>query len=209
MNNIIKEVLNFKKNQENSVFKKILDNFNRKIKSSVQILSKEDQADCIQEIYLNIYLYVCKFKVCFNYSPSDKYVESFFEVNNIKKCDLKTNRCLFYEYCLFCNENQFVSYCNKIIESKVSNYKKNNKLVSLNTYNFLGTELIETINDKSEEMSNIYDCLYFLSNEEKRLIKNIYIDKLTEKEVAYKMNISQQAISRAKLKILKKIRNRL
>ena len=118
-------------------------------------------------------------------------------------------RSLFYEYCLFCNENQFVSYCNKIIESKVSNYKKNNKLVSLNTYNFLGTELIETIKDKSEEMSNIYDCLCFLSNEEKRLLKNIYIDKLTEKEVAYKMNISQQAISRAKLKILKKIRNRL
>ncbi|WP_059171962.1 sigma factor-like helix-turn-helix DNA-binding protein [Bacillus sp. FJAT-27445] len=69
-------------------------------------------------------------------------------------------------------------------------------------------EVLGTTEQINEKLSDIYiqEVLESLPNRARFIIQNIVIHGLTEKEVALKLNISRQGVSKCKNKYLKKLK---
>lgn len=116
------------------------------------------------------------------------------------------------EFELFCNENQFIKYLNITFDRKVKLFyrdlKKNEdiKCISLNLNIANEIELLDLIPEEKadEEIELFYDDT-LLSNNDKMFLELFKEDDkiITGKDVANKLNITQQAVS-SRLKRLKK-----
>lgn len=124
---------------------------------------------------------------------------------------------LINEFYLFCNENQFKKYIKIICEKRridfCRKYKvsQNAKKISLNIVTDDGEELIDKLMDPFFEHEN-NEIDYRLLSDKDMAFLNLFIDKgrtLTEKEVAKKLGVTQQAISSMLKRIAKRYRNEL
>ena len=119
-----------------------------------------------------------------------------FDFQNVNYIDL-----LFYEFNLFCNENQFIKYLNVSLKRKVysfnSQYRKEqlNKPISLNIMINDEIEYIDLINDEIKSFHKFDESL--LSKRDKKFLSLFFEnDKILKGvEVANKLGVTQQAVS--------------
>lgn len=138
------------------------------------------------------------------------YGKSLFESAFNDKTKLEE---LIYEYKLFCNENQLIEYLKSTFKNRrISFYrehvaKPDSTLISLNTPIGNDIELIDIIPDNYHSVDE--SILYYesLSSEENEFL-NMFYERdrvLTETEVAKRLGVSQQAVSKRKRRILRKL----
>ena len=202
MNKIINLILTFKKDPKEVVFEQLVKCFDNLIRKNLNKVDEEYRDDLKQEIYYSVYVYLRKFQIKFDYKLDKKIVSSFnqkyFGSSEVAWNDLKNLSNIYYEYCLFCNENQFVNYFEKIVKSKTYMYKNKTKHISLNDSNSFGIELLETLSDDSNNNSISFEDFDSLTENELELLKLLIVDNYTEKEIALKYNVTQQTISKRK-----------
>lgn len=162
-------------------------NIDYEIVKSIKI-SKIYNIDDIIKIYDNKY---------FNAFVSKYKLELYeFDFQNVNYIDL-----LFYEFNLFCNENQFIKYLNVSLKRKVysfnSQYRKEqlNKPISLNIMINDEIEYIDLINDEIKSFHKFDESL--LSKRDKKFLSLFFEndEKLKGVEVANKLGVTQQAVS--------------
>jgi len=148
---------------------------------------------------------------------NNKYISWFIEKYGKNLfCDAFINQenlnVFLYEFELFCNENQFIRYIDLAFNKTRAYYKRKNKtddnrqVLSLNTSISDGTELLDTIKELSRVIINQIDTSK-LTNKEIEFLE-CFIENnrmITEKEVALKRGVSQQAVH----SMFKRISNKL
>ncbi len=117
------------------------------------------------------------------------------------------------------SEEIFKGYWQEVRKEKYSKEKENKKIVlsynALDKDDFLGEEIlknqeeasVEEIVIKRIEKSILSKAINELSKEEKIVIKLIFFEMMTEREVAKILNISQKNINKKKKAILLKLKN--
>ena len=117
------------------------------------------------------------------------------------------------------SEEIFKGYWQEVRKEKYSKEKENKKIVlsynALDKDDFLGEEIlknqeeasVEEIVIKRIEKSILSKAINELSKEEKIVIKLIFFEMMTEREVAKILNISQKNINKKKQAILLKLKN--
>lgn len=235
MNTLIKKVLEYQKSKNEIVFKEIINILKPVINTYVSKIDRYYSQDLKQELLCSIYKSLLKFKhnkkeITINLGLSDikkiydeiikhKYYDSFkVKFVEFKFLDiLKTNDIIkmINEFYLFCNQNQFKNYINKVLNNKLIDFIRTNKIdreikiISLNIVNdYDGEELLYKIPDTHS--SKIYSEIDYslLTNKEVEFLNLFYKDneKLTEIEVANILGISQQAVSKRLIKIKNKLK---
>lgn len=197
MNKLIKSIIKYQQTKDDDTFNKIIKDINYIINKNLKKLDKEYKDDLKQEILMSIFKVVNNFKIK-TLNTDLSYIDNFKE-----KYKNVTNYNMEEEYNLFCNENQFRKYIDILCKNKVIDFirkEKHENVISLNNLVDEKNELLDMIKDekiKEKEITFSSKNLEFLSN----FIENDRI--LTQKEVAKKLGISQQAVS----KKIKKIKN--
>ena len=197
MNKLIKNIIKYQQTKENDTFNKIIKDINYIINKNLKKLDKEYKDDLKQEILMSIFKVVNNFKIK-TLNTDLSYIDNFKE-----KYKNVTNYNMEEEYNLFCNENQFRKYIDILCKNKVIDFirkEKHENVISLNNLVDEKNELLDMIKDekiKEKEITFSSKNLEFLNH----FIENDRI--LTQKEVAKKLGISQQAVS----KKIKKIKN--
>lgn len=235
MNTLIKKVLEYQKCKNEIVFEEIINILKPVINTYVSKIDRYYSQDLKQELLCSIYKSLLKFKhnkkeITINLGLSDikkiydeiikhKYYDSFkVKFVEFKSLDiLKTNDIIkiINEFYLFCNQNQFKNYINKVLNNKLIDFIRTNKIdreikiISLNIVNdYDGEELLYKIPDTNS--SKIYSEIDYslLTNKEVEFLNLFYKDneKLTEIEVANILGISQQAVSKRLIKIKNKLK---
>ena len=235
MNTLIKKVLEYQKSKNEIVFKEIINILKPVINTYVSKIDRYYSQDLKQELLCSIYKSLLKFKhnkkeITINLGLSDikkiydeiikhKYYDSFkVKFVEFKSLDiLKTNDIIkmINEFYLFCNQNQFKNYINKVLNNKLIDFIRTSKIdreikiISLNIVNdYDGEELLYKIPDTNS--SKIYSEIDYslLTNKEVEFLNLFYKDneKLTEIEVANILGISQQAVSKRLIKIKNKLK---
>lgn len=235
MNTLIKKVLEYQKSKNEIVFEEIINILKPVINTYVSKIDRYYSQDLKQELICSIYKSLLKFKhkkkeITINLGLSDikkiydeiikhKYYDSFkVKFVEFKSLDiLKTNDIIkmINEFYLFCNQNQFKNYINKVLNNKLIDFIRTNKIdreikiISLNIVNdYDGEELLYKIPDTNS--SKIYSEIDYslLTNKEVEFLNLFYKDneKLTEIEVANILGISQQAVSKRLIKIKNKLK---
>ena len=190
MNELIKDIEKYQKENKNVYFLKIYNRLDKIISYKIQLV--KDKEDVKQLIYLNIILFIRKFKIK-EIETKDNY-DKFIKENKEKNCNLKN------EFKYYCNEKQFLKYFNKIIDTTIKKYYRDNKKHTNNL----------SINDNIDisSTSNVSLKDIFLKKDYEFLFNFIENDTLlTEQEVAKKLGITQQAVNKRKKKIWKKYKN--
>ncbi len=190
MNELIKDIEKYQKENKNVYFLKIYNRLDKIISYKIQLV--KDKEDVKQLIYLNIILFIRKFKIK-EIETKDNY-DKFIKENKEKNCNLKN------EFKYYCNEKQFLKYFNKIIDTTIKKYYRDNKKHTNNL----------SINDNIDisSTSNVSLKDIFLKKDYEFLFNFIENDTLlTEQEVAKKLGITQQAVNKRKKKICKKYKN--
>lgn len=190
MNELIKDIEKYQKENKEVYFLKIYNRLDKIISYKLQLV--KDKEDVKQLIYLNIILFIRKFKIK-EIETKDNY-DKFIKENKEKNCNLKN------EFKYYCNEKQFLKYFNKIIDTTIKKYYRDNKKHKNNL----------SINDNIDisSTSNISLKDIFLKKDYEFLFNFIENDTLlTEQEVAKKLGITQQAVNKRKKKICKKYKN--
>lgn len=238
MNKIVKKIINYQNTRSEFMFEEIVEELTPFIENHLKNIPKEFRDDVRQEMLMALYEVINKY---FKVNEKIAIEENLFlkrkydiSINELKENNKDLNdfiekygiellnkalknkeyqKTFNYEYMLFCNEKQFISYLNKTFNNlKIDSYNEystNSKYVvkSLNEKIFDDIELVELIEDNSlENKFNIFQK-YNLTNEEIEFLLNFfeYGRKLTEQEVALKYNVSQQYISKKLKKIKKKL----
>lgn len=200
MNKLIKNIIKYQQTKENDTFNKIIKDINYIINKNLKKLDKEYKDDLKQEILMSIFKVVNNFKIK-TLNTDILYIDNFKE-----KYKNVTNYNMEEEYNLFCNENQFRKYIDILCKNKVIDFirkEKHENVISLNNLVDEKNELLDMIKDekiKEKEITFSSKNLEFLNH----FIENDRI--LTQKEVAKKLGISQQAVSK-KIKKIKKFFN--
>ena len=195
MNKLIKNIIKYQQTKENDTFNKIIKDINYIINKHLKNLEKNNKDDLKQEILMSIFKVVKNFKIK-TLNADLSYIDNFKE-----KYKNETNYNFEEEYNLFCNENQFRKYIDLLCKNKVIDFirkEKQENIISLNKLVDENTELLELIKEKEiKDIKILYSSkdLEFLNNfiEENRI--------LTQKEVAKKLCVSQQAVSKKLKKI--------
>lgn len=197
MNKLIKSIIKYQQTKDDDTFNKIIKDINYIINKNLKKLDKEYKDDLKQEILMSIFKVVNNFKIK-TLNTDLSYIDNFKE-----KYKNVTNYNMEEEYNLFCNENQFRKYIEVLCKNKVIDFirkEKHENVISLNNLVDEKNELIDMIKDekiKEKEITFSSKNLEFLNH----FIENDRI--LTQKEVAKKLGISQQAVSK-KIKKIKK-----
>lgn len=200
MNKLIKNIIKYQQTKENDTFNKIIKDINYIINKNLKNLDKEYKDDLKQEILMSIFKVVNNFKIK-TLNTDLSYIDNFKE-----KYKNVTNYNMEEEYNLFCNENQFRKYIEVLCKNEVIDFirkEKHENVISLNNLVDEKNELLDMIKDekiKEKEITFSSKNLEFLNH----FIENDRI--LTQKEVAKKLGISQQAVSK-KIKKIKKFFN--
>lgn len=202
---IIKNTIKYKychlrhKEDENNYFIIVLNELNNLIYSKLSNIPLNDKYDLYQEICLKIKKVLLSFKI-------NKYSKDLEKIEKIKM-KYNLNKLTSYEYNLYVNQLQFCKYVSVLINNHIFDYyrKKNRKrkIIITNiksTHNKYKNIIIELINcNKNKEDIKIKKMINFL----KEFIDD---DKLlTEREVASKLLISQQAVHKRKKNYLNKL----
>lgn len=233
MNTLIKKVLEYQKNQSDLVFQEIVIIMTPLINAQVSKINRIYTQDLKQELLLTIYKVLLKFKLdkelisknlklieiksIYDTVISHKYYDSFklkyqynISVYTSNEDDLVK---VINEFYLFCCENKFKKYMKLALNRKVIDfirkYKINfeTKIISLNSVSENDEEeLLYKIIDKSSLINYQKTDYSLLSTKDIEFLDLFYVDnkKLTEKEVAKILGVSQQAVS----KRLNKIKNK-
>lgn len=202
------------------------------IKSYVYKIHSYYRDDLYQEILIKIYNVIDIFKINLNilYEINIELVKNIKERNYYKILNEKyvngyeekygdmvlvmyqnekiQDSELILELSYFCNENQFINYINKSINSAFVNFVRNKKL----EYN-INIKRERRKKNKIEEVNylELLDQLflkYNLLDEEKKFLK-MFIENnklISEKTVGRKLGISQQAVNKRKKKITNKLK---
>ena len=216
-NELIKNVKKYQEMREDYVFESIISFFHPCINKQTNKIDKFYEDDVKQEIINKIYFAIINFNISCDYSKINKekgeskflkFQKRFLKNNENKKVSLKE---LEYEYLLSICQYQFIKYIKKIcINERISFFKKiikkQNNEISLNALksnNVLLTDLVmkdsKEIDDKKLKKLSKSDLIFLESfYDEGKLLKC--------KEVAKKLNITPQAISMRKKRIIKKIK---
>lgn len=230
MNKLIKEVLKYQKTKEDEIFNNIINEFEKVINYNVIKMPKNYREDLRQEILMAIFIAIPKFKVNKNLLDDtindleileiyyeiikNKYYDLFIDKFHIVKIDVnnvKTLKNLINEFYNFCNENQFRKYINVISNNKTIDFYRKYKIalekekISLNIVYDNNEEYIDKIID--EKKQNNRESNYVSINEKDvQFLKLFYDDnkKLTEREVAKKIGVTQQAVSKRLKRIINK-----
>ncbi len=99
---------------------------------------------------------------------------------------------------------------NSYLKSLRNGYRDNNKISNYENFDLASSFTLDNNNlnivDKiylSQMKTKLYNALNLLTEKEYFIIKSIYFDELTEREIAFLLNISQPALHYQKKKILK------
>lgn len=103
--------------------------------------------------------------------------------------------CMLAEYRMYCKEKKI----KRKTQSINSFYKQDGELLIDS-----GEEKIKTLTYAEEKVKEIFKIL---TEDERQIILWLYYDNLTQDEVAKKLNISHQAVSKRLSKIFEKVRN--
>jgi len=109
---------------------------------------------------------------------------------------------------------KMLHYESKRLDKKEREYRRKNEL-SLDpyteNYQIPYVELVNETNDISEVITSekLFLCIQNLSQRQKDILSLVYIKQLTDKEIARELQISQQAVSKSRKKILEIIRKEL
>ena len=226
MNKLIKKVILYQRTQDNLTFNEIIIDLRENIDIQKVKIPKKYRTDLEQELLIEIYKGIINYKpknqIISNNTNIDeidelysriienKYFESF--KNKYKIVSYKSKIKIINEFYLFCNENQFINYINKICErTRIDFYrtyriKDEIKIISLNLMNDDNDELLNHIIDPSTLPKRDLMNYELLTSEDISFLNILYKDniKLTQCEIAKMLGISQQAVS----KRLNKIKNK-
>lgn len=174
----------------------------------------------IDQTLFNIEIYNCLKNNDFknvNSKLQNKYIRLFIKKYGTKLLE-KAFTCKYHqdlfvkEFCYFTNQNQFIKSLNKRFLFVYLNFLKkhqkdlNKSIKSLNEFDEDKNEIIDNLIDpKTIKEDKNYFC-YDLTKEEMEFIWLFLrsVGVATEKEVANKLKISQQAVHKKKSKIIKK-----
>ena len=230
MNILIKKVLEHQHTKDEFIFEEIINELNNIINIQCSKIIKYYKEDLKQELLFEIYKGIPQYKPIkelitydleikdinkiFNNINKSNYYKSFIKRYGIRinSLDNKIIIDLINEFYLFCNENQFRKYINVLCERKrvdfCRKYKvsENSKNISLNVVADDDEEFLYKLIDKTSEIKNYEIDYSLLSNKDIKFLKLFFEGnrKLTEKEVAKKLGVTQQAVS----SMLKRIRER-
>lgn len=201
MNENIKLVIEYQKNNEDFIYNEIVEKFQMLINHYCTRVIKKYRDDLHQELLMSLHHVVLKFKMNLSINI-DSSLFSTDNLNTIKESDYQNiNKImkhkyfkgfidkygtslfelafvdevkyneLLYEYKLFCNENQFIKYLNIAFKHCVSDFYRDYRIIEIEQI----TSLNLLINDGKELLDTI-------SEEKVDNEKIICIEKLSEKE---------------------------
>lgn len=232
MNHLIKRIKKYKETKSDDDFEVIVEELKGLIINHCYKIESNERNDLEQELLMCLYKAINSFNVeifqllvesefsnlnnvlnnqyisCF----IDKYGDELFRKALTNERDFKL---FIFEFQLFCNENQFLKYVDSAFSKTRAYYKRKHKtgdylqVISLNTYTTDGIELLDKISDLSIIKNDIIDYSK-LSEKEVEFLK-YFIEgnrKLTEKEVAIKRGVTQQAVHSMFKRIAKKLKNK-
>ena len=109
---------------------------------------------------------------------------------------------------------KMLHYESKRLDKKERDYRRKNDLTfDLYSENFQipYADLINETDDISEVITSekLFLCIQNLSQRQKDILSLVYIKQFTDKEIAKELQISQQAVSKSRKKILEIIRKEL
>lgn len=229
MNKLIKKVLLYQQTKDDLIFNDIITNLRKNIEIQKSKILRKYRSDLEQELLIEIYKGIIKYKplneVISKKTSSDEIDKIYNQIiknkyfvlfENKYKLDHKKNNdkfSLINEFYLFCNENQFRNYINKICErTRIDFYrtykiKDEIKIISLNLMNDDNDELLNNLIDPSTLPKCDFINYDFLTKDDINFLNLFFKDnkKFTQSEIAKILGISQQAVS----KRLNKIKNKL
>lgn len=170
----------------------ILNNFKNKINKEILKVRINDREDIYQEIYMKIEKIILNFEI---------------KKHEINKRILIDNNTSYYKYMLYINQLELCKYINKSIENLVIDYKRKiYKKIVLKENNHANNyyhnkvrflkELINNINDENYKTRKMISFLKLFIQDD---------NYVTEKEVAIKLGVSQQAINKRKNRYINKL----
>lgn len=221
MNQIIKLVMIHKEKTTDESFQKIVENLKYIIKFHIKIFdNNDDKEDAMQELLIVLNEILYKFSIVWivpkdfeSYDLDQLLVKNNdleeFITKNYDKLKFMSKDQLLYEYNLYVNEKQFIKYVNISFGRKCRSLKmafekvRENEIFKdiddidliVNSQGIFCTH--QTINNLPITEENKQFLLCFIENN--RL--------LTQEEVAKKLNITQQAVSKKWTKIIKQLKN--
>ena len=170
----------------------ILNNFKNKINKEILKVRINDREDIYQEIYMKIEKIILNFEI---------------KKHKVNKRILIDNNTSYYKYMLYINQLELCKYINKSIENLVIDYKRKiYKKIVLKENNHANNyyhnkvkflkELINNINDENYKTRKMISFLKLFIQDD---------NYVTEKEVAIKLGVSQQAINKRKNRYINKL----
>ena len=226
MNNTIKLVIDYQKNQDNDIFEKLVEQLKEILRFKFYKIPLKDHDDLYQEMLIGLYKLINKFKVYDIYKLNKeiftndlylKYIE--YGVDFIKEeCEINyldgfidkydddlfidsfkndlSKELFIYEYNLFCNENQFKKILILKCQSIYIDYLRRKKL---------------NISDELIADNTIFEIpstdINKLTKKDQDFLNLFLKDNkiLTEQQVANILGVTQQAVNKRKKSIYKKL----
>lgn len=206
MNCIIKLVMEYKRTADDEIFEKIVSEFQALFLKYLKEIPKFYKDDVYQEMLIILFKVINKFEI------KEKTIDDKYSAKLIEKYQISNERKVTYEELnLFYNENQFIKYLDKALNNKmVSFFRKNReelyiKKINLNDIIYENIEMIDTLPDLSTAYESPFDKYDF--DEKEMMFINSFIENgqiISEKEVAKKLKITQQAVNKRKRKLIDK-----
>ena len=145
------------------------------------------------------------------------------EYQNTNSAELKIQ--IDLEFKKFYQNYRILSYLIKVLhfESKhfdkqIRTHRNKNQLIIDSDINFTNIHLDNFVTDPialSEDITdhissdNLFNCVRKLTNRQRDVISLFYVKQMTEKEIAKKLGITQQAVSKIRNNVLENIRKEL
>ena len=222
INWLIKKVMVYKKSGDDVMFNEIVSCLESKIKYYLKKLNYSnigDKDDIKQEIIIKIYkvlnifnirdidisydVFVCELnevKKCNSVFRNNEYLYNFYnEYKDIISDNFDYNN-LYYEFKLFCNENQLKKYIDISIENLIKDlFRKSKK-------ELVYGENIESNCDDYKISKEIDLSKINMSEKDYNFIKLFYRNnrRLTETEVGNVLGVTQQAVNKRRNRIQRK-----
>lgn len=206
MINLIKKVIKYQKiykkyhYYDSELFKEIALFFEPLILKILKKIKNKINKDIYQEMIIKLNYLIIKFDIK-KYDYDIKYIKNYIEEKKTKK-----EKIIYYEYNLFCNQNQLLKYVkrsllNFVIDIVRKNEREKKKIILKD---------FRVIDNYEKEINFKKDPLEKLTNSQKEFVFS-FLDKdnnvLSERDVAKKLGITQQAVNKRKAKIKKILKN--
>ena len=200
---IYQHISNKKTINASLIFEEIIKKIKKIIIKKLNYVDECDKNDVYQEIIYKINICLKKYKIT-KYNYDIKFIRSLQEKYN------KYNF-TYYEYNLFCNEQQLYKYLNKLIVNTAYDYLRIKKK-AYKDRTIKQQKLIKHKPNKENIYKNIIKYYANSESKNKQLILEfafLFIENdktFSETEVAQKLKVTRQAINKRKHKIFALIR---